>query len=296
MSEAMKGALAMIGACTIWGLSPFYYRLVIDIPPPEILAHRTIWSLVFFLIVLAIQHRLPEIGRALSGRRRLVRTALAALMISANWGVFIYSISVARVAESSLGYYIFPIVSVLFGLVIFRERPAALQWVAIALALAAVAALTLDLGRLPWISLTLAVTFAIYGTLKKGTEAGPVASVTTEVIILLPLALLWLALMTDGLPGVWALAILIASGPLTGIPLMLFSYAARRIGLVSLGLIQYLNPSLQALSAVILGEMLGRAHAIAFALIWTALALYSFDAAKRERASTRASASGVTRT
>ena len=296
MSEAMKGVLAMIGACTVWGLSPFYYALVIDIPPPEILAHRTIWSLVFFLIVLGLRGRLREIPAALSGSRRCGRTLLAALMISTNWGVFIYSISVARVAESSLGYYIFPIASVLLGLVVFRERPGVLQWAAIALAALAVATLTMNLGYLPWISLVLAVTFAIYGAVKKGTEAGPVASVTAEVTLLLPLALLWLVLMTDGLPDPVSLLILVLSGPLTGIPLMLFSYAARRIGLVSIGLIQYMNPSLQALSALIMGEMLGRAHAIAFALIWTGLALYSFDAAKRERASTRSRASDSTRT
>lgn len=296
MTEAMKGAIAMSVACTIWGLSPFYYDLVIDLPAPEILAHRTIWSCVFFFAVLTFQGRLGQLRLALSGAQNLMRTALAALMISANWGIFIYSVGVGRVTESSLGYYAFPIASVLLGLVIFGERPARLQWIAIALAVAAVTVLSIGYGGLPWISLALASTFAIYGAVKKGTAAGPVVSVNAEVLILLPLALGWLMLMTSGLPTPLQLSILVFSGPLTAVPLMLFSFAARRIGLVSLGLIQYLNPTLQAVSAVIMGEVLGRAHGIAFALIWTALALYSFDAARRERALTRSLAFGATRT
>jgi len=292
MSEALKGALAMMLACMIWGLSPFYYALVIDVPPPDILAHRTLWSCLFFLGYQALRGKLRDLGTALSSVSQISRTALAALMISTNWFVFIYAISVGRVAESSLGYYIFPLASVLLGLVVFRERPFVLQWVAIALATLAVAILTTGFGRLPLISLTLAITFAIYGAIKKGTEAGPVTSVTAEVLLLLPLALIWMWFVADGLPSTYHLIILILSGPLTALPLMLFSYAARRIGLVPLGLIQYLNPTLQALSAVVMGEVLSRAHGFAFALIWTALALYSFDAARRDRAATRASGSG----
>ena len=293
MTEAGKGVTAMIGACVVWGLSPLYYKLIDHVPPGEVLAHRTLWSLVFFACVLALQGRLRAIGAALRHWRVML---LASLMISVNWFVFIFSVQVGRTVEASLGYYIFPLVAVLLGMVVFRERLGVWQGIAVAVASLAVLVLSLGVGAVPWISLILAVTFGFYGVLKKRLDTGPVVSVTCEVLLLLPIALLWLAgvhlgVFTEGRPGavfgssLFDSTILLLSGVLTAGPLILFSFAARRVALATVGVIQYLNPSLQFFCAVIIfAEPFTQAHAIAFPLIWTALAIYSIAALRQERA------------
>lgn len=294
--SARAGVLAMIAACMIWGLSPLYYRLINYVAPADILAHRTIWSVVFFVMVLALQSRLPVLGAALSDRRQTSWIVLAALLISANWFLFIYAIQIERVTEMSLGYYIYPLVSVLLGMLVFGERLSAVQWFAVGMALVAVLVMTAGLGAAPWISVVLASTFGVYGVLKKRVSTGPVVSVTAEVLVLAPLALIWLFAFADPLPGdvaTWGLLIL--SGPMTAVPLILFSFAAKRVRLATVGLLQYLNPTLQfLLAAVVLGEPMGLAHAIAFPLIWVGLAIYSWSALSQDRAARSASASAAT--
>ncbi|WP_224824479.1 EamA family transporter RarD [Cognatishimia sp. MH4019] len=303
MSEAGKGVAAMIVACVVWGLSPLYYKLIAHVPPGEVLAHRTLWSLMFFACVLVLQGRLGALGEAVQRWRMVL---LAALLVSVNWFVFIFSVQVGRTVEASLGYYIFPLVAVVLGIVIFRERLRLWQGLAVALASVAVVVLSVGVGAVPWISLVLAVTFGFYGVLKKRLDMGPVVSVTCEVLLLAPIALLWLGglhlgLFDEGRPGavfgssLFDSGILMLSGVLTGGPLILFSYAARRVALASIGVIQYLNPSLQFFCAVVVfAEPFTRAHAIAFPLIWTALAIYSVAALRQERAARKAvSASAV---
>ena len=294
--SARAGVLAMIAACVIWGLSPLYYRLINHVSPADILAQRTIWSVVFFVMVLALQSRLPVLGAALSDRRQTSWIVLAALLISANWFLFIYAIQIERVTEMSLGYYIYALVSVLLGMLVFGERLSAVQWFAVGLALVAVLVMTAGLGAAPWISVVLASTFGVYGVLKKRVSTGPVVSVTAEVLVLAPLALIWLFAFADPLPGdvaTWGLLIL--SGPMTAVPLILFSFAAKRVRLATVGLLQYLNPTLQfLLAAVVLGEPMGLVHAIAFPLIWVGLAVYSWSALSQDRAARSASASAAT--
>lgn len=293
---ARLGVLAMIGACVIWGLSPLYYRLLTHMAPVDILAHRTLWSLLFFVGVLAVQRRLPALADAVADRAQLPWICLAAAMISLNWGLFIFAIQVDRVTETSLGYYMFPLVSVVLGLVVFGEGLDRLQWLAVALAALAVAVLTYGLGAVPWVSLILAASFGIYGVLKKRIALGPVVSVTAEVLVLAPLALIWLAGFAQrGTTGAGDLALLILSGPLTAGPLILFSFAAKRVRLATVGLLQYINPTLQFLvAAIVVGEPLGLAHAIAFPLIWIALAIYSGAAMVQDRNARRSSASAST--
>ncbi|MGP1355941.1 EamA family transporter RarD [Roseicyclus sp.] len=280
MTEAGKGVVAMAVACTIWGLSPLFYAMLSHVPPLEILAHRTIWSLVTFVAYLGLQRRLRELPRALGGPRRFLLTAAAAAMISVNWFLFIYAVGVGRTVEASLGYYIFPLVAVAIGAVVLREGLSRVQAVSVALAAGAVLVLTLGLGAAPWISLVLATTFGIYGLLKRWVEAGPVVSVTAEVLLFLPLAaglLVWLG-VTRGL-GYTAsdVVLFVLSGPVTAVPLMLFSYAAKRAAMATVGLIQYVNPTLQFLCAVlILGEVVTVWHMVALPLIWAALGLYSW--------------------
>ena len=295
-NRARMGVLAMIGACMIWGLSPLYYRMLTHIAPADVLAHRTIWSLVFFVGVLAVQGRLAELRAAVSNRQKTGWVALAAVMISVNWFLFIFAIQIDRVTETSLGYYIFPLVSVMLGYLMFGERLAGAQWLAVALAALAVLVLTVGLGAAPWISLVLATTFGIYGGLKKRVTTGPVVSVTAEVLVLAPIACIWLAIFAGiGLPDAGDLALLVLSGPLTAGPLILFSYAAKRVRLATVGLLQYLNPSLQFLvAALVVGEPMGLPHAIAFPLIWTALAIYSWTALAQDRAARSASAKAPT--
>ncbi|WP_101068248.1 EamA family transporter RarD [Roseovarius salinarum] len=304
MREAVKGVAAMVLACTIWGLSPLFYKLLTHIPPIEILAHRTLWSLAFFAGVLAVQGRLAWLARAVGTLRSARVIGFAALMISTNWFVFITSIQIGKALEASMGYYTFPLVAVLLGAVVFRERLGRAQRWAVALAAAAVITLTAGLGVAPWIALVLATTFGLYGVAKKHLEVGPVVSVTGEVLLLSPIALAVLAVAhADGggaFGAAWGDSLLLAaSGVITATPLILFSYATRRVTLASVGLIQYLNPTLQFLVAtLVFRELFTPWHALAFGMIWTALAIYTVAALRQDRAARRAaaSASGVSMT
>jgi len=297
MREPVKGVFAMVACCTIWGLSAIYYKLLEHIPPIEILAHRTLWSLVFFAFVLIVQGRFHMLVSAVSTRRSAATIGAAALLISLNWFTFITSIQLGKAVEASLGYYIFPLVSVIMGAIVFKERLGRVQILAVGLAALAVVTLTAGLGVAPWIALVLAMSFGLYGVVKKGLSVGPVVSVTAEVLMLSPIAMVVLGLVhsqgSGSFAGNWQDSLLLAfSGILTGLPLILFSYATKRVMLSTVGLVQYLNPSLQFLVAtLIFREVFSIWHAIAFAMIWTALALYTVSALRQDRAARRAAIS-----
>ena len=305
MPEQTKGIFAMVIACLIWGLAAIYYKQIVHVPPLEVLSHRTLWSLVFLFGLLAYTGRLNEIGAMLLDKRSLVIVFVAALFISLNWFTYIVAIQTGHVLESSLGYYIFPLVAVLLGYLFLGERLTRVQMIAVGLAALAVVVLTIGLGVAPWISLILAVSFGLYGLSKKSLKAGPVVSVMGEVIVLAPIALIWLwgvhQLGWTGFDGKqggyfgnewnsgylgneWNTGLLILAGPITAAPLVLMSYAMKRLTLASVGLVQYLNPTMQfGLGALIFMEPVTVWHFIAFVLIWLGLALYSYEALHRER-------------
>ncbi|QQA44429.1 EamA family transporter RarD [Pelagovum pacificum] len=293
MTDAHRGVLSMVAACTIWGLSPLYYHNLDHVPAAEVLAHRTLWSLAFFAMVLFVQGRIRELPRSVARPRQAGRILAAGLCIGCNWFGFIYAIHNGYALEASLGYYIFPLLAVLLGRFLFAEWLSTLQWFAVALAGVAVVTLTIGLGVPPWIALMLASTFAGYGIFKKRLDLPPVVSVTAEVMLLSPIAITFLALQGH----VWTAGtfiLLALSGPITAAPLILFSYASRRVRLSTVGIVQYLNPTLQFLCAVmVFAEPFTPWHQIAFAMIWTALALYSVSAFGQERALRRASSSAA---
>jgi chloramphenicol-sensitive protein RarD len=297
MTEAPRGVLAMAAAASIWGLSSMYYKALSHVPPLELLSHRSLWSMAFFGIILMLQGRADDIRSALRDPVALRTLAISAAMISSNWFGFIYAVQFGQALEASLGYYIYPLLAVLVGYAVLKERFSRLQSLAIALAAAAVLILAAGLGTPPWIALWLAGTMPVYGLLKKRLALGPVLSVFLETLLLAPIALAWLfgVHMLDwpdvggeagGVFGrAWPTSLmLMASGPLTGGPLVLMSYAARRIGYGTLGLVQYLNPTLQfSVAVAVFGEPFTRWHALAFPLIWTGLALYSWESWRQER-------------
>ena len=296
MPDHVKGVAALVVACTIWGLSPLFYALLTHVPPIDVLAFRGLWSLVFFAAVLAVQGRLSLVGQALAQPRLAAVTLLAAVMISVNWFGYIFAIQAGLTMEAALGYYIFPLMAVLLGRLIWGEALYPAQWVAVALAATAVSVLTWGLGVAPWIALGLATSFSIYGLLKKRLPLGPVVSVTAEVALLAPLALGWLLWQgtapTLDVPTHLLLAI---SGPLTALPLILFSFAAKRVRLSTVGIIQFLNPTLQfACAVVVLGEAFTLWHGIAFPLIWLAVLIYALRARQADRVARKARASAGT--
>lgn len=299
MTERGKGVAAIIAACTIWGLSPIYYKQLSHIPSLEVLAHRVWWSLVLFVIILAAQSRLGEVRKALSTRRNFGLIVVAATMVSVNWFLFIFAIQIGRTTETSLGYFIYPLVAVVIGRFGFGERLGVAQWLAVGLAFLAVSLLTYGLGVAPWISIALAVTFALYGTIKKELQVGPVISVTCEILLYAPLALAVIVVAQMGGQGGFGSnwrdsLLLIISGPITAIPLIFFSVAAKRVAMSTVGLVAYLNPILQFFCAVIIfGEPFGPWHAIAFPMIWVALTLYSISALAQDRTARRASLSSA---
>lgn len=290
MQEATKGIIAMLGACLIWGCMPLIYKPLVHVPSEEVLAHRVIWSLVFFAVILSMQGRMEEVKSALASPRRIRRTTVAAAMISVNWFLIIFATAIGRNTESSLGYYIYPLFAVVLGRVLFGEKMGPAQTAAVGLAAIGVSALAYGLGALPWIALAVAISFSWYGVLKKTVEQDALVSVTAELVVFLPFVLvilIWVATSKGMAFGSNAFdtVYMAVSGPVTALPLILFSYAALRVRMSTIGLMQYINPTLQFLTAVVLfAESFTPWHAITFILIWIALALYTISAWGQERA------------
>ena len=291
MNSSTAGILSIISACIIWGFAPVYYKLLVTVPPLELLSHRTIWSFIFFFGVLGFYGRVKELWSAIFNfKGQLPIILLASVLIAINWFFFIYAIQTNQTTEASLGYFMMPLVTVVWGLIIFREKLSIFQWMSVLLAAVAVCILTFGLGVPPWIALILSFSFSIYAVLKKKLEISSIVSVTGEVLVLVPIGLLLLLYFHmdgHGSFGVdWKITFLLAlSGPLTAAPLILFSYGTKKVNLSTAGILQYLNPSLQFFcAAYIFMEPLSIWHMVAFPLIWAALFIYSWVGIKKSRA------------
>ncbi|MUL84570.1 MULTISPECIES: EamA family transporter RarD [unclassified Mycolicibacterium] len=275
------------GAYIWWGLCPGFFLLLLPAGAPEVLAHRIVWSALFLLLVLALARRLGDL------RRLTLRTWLqllaAAVLISLNWGTYIYAVTTGHVVDAALGYFINPLVSVLLGVLVFRERINRWQAVALALALIAVVILTVQVGAPPYVAVILALSFGVYGLVKKVVQADPRVSVAVETLIALPLAAGYvIALEVLGRGnflnhGPWHAVLLLLAGPVTAVPLLLFAAAAQRLPMVTLGLLFYLNPALQMAWGVFIGhEPMPPVRWIGFALIWVALVIMTVGALSRK--------------
>jgi len=286
------GIAYAILAFAAWGLFPLYFRRIASVPPLEVVLHRSVWSLLFVLMLLAALRRFSWLRPVLAEPRRLGLFALSAALLSGNWLVYVYAVHSGQVVEASLGYFINPIVNVLLGVLVLHERLERVQWAAVALAAAGVLWLTLLHGRLPWIALVLAVSFGLYGLMRKTASLGALEGLALETMLLAPLvlpALLWWTLGGSGAMARGDLALdawLVIGGPLTALPLLLFAAGARRLPLATIGLLQYLSPTIQlALGVWVFHEPFDRARLAGFALIWAALLLYSLDGWRRRRES-----------
>jgi chloramphenicol-sensitive protein RarD len=274
----------------MWGLFPLYWPLLDAAGALEIMAHRIVWSLVAVAAVLAVRRRLAGPLRLAGGRRPLLMLSLAAVVIGVNWTVYIYGVNSEQVVETSLGYYVNPLVTVLLGVFVLGERLRRTQWVALALAAVAVAVLTVDYGRPPWIALALALSFACYSLLKKQARARAVESLAVETTVLAPVALAYLVVLGvagDGTftsEGAGHAGLLMLSGVVTAVPLVLFGAAATRVPLTVLGLLQYLAPTLQFLTGVLVyDEPMPAVRLLGFALVWAALIVFTLDALVNRR-------------
>ena len=292
-SELRLGLTCGFGAYLIWGGLPLYFRLLDHIGPVEMLAHRILWGLPTAILFIAIARRWSELRRALT-LRRLGYLAISSALIATNWLVYIWAVSAERVTEASLGYFINPLVSVLLGMVFFSETLRRAQWIAIAIAACGVAVLTVELGRLPWVSLILCFSFATYGAVRKKVAVDSRVGFAIETALLFPAAFIWLAWFqqTDGGgwlgDGTWIDWFIPLAGPITAVPLILFALAAKRLKLATIGMMQYLTPTLQFMIAVILfREPFGPVDAVAFGLIWTALVVFTVDSVLGERKARR---------
>ncbi len=280
--DRIAGLAAALGAFCIWGLAPLYFKLLGHVGADEIIAHRVIWSMAFLAIVLVARDRRQLIARIRVDRRVLAALMISAILIAINWLVFVYAINTNRVLSTSLGYFINPLVNVLLGMLIFRERLGRLQTIAVVLAFIGTAWMTVRVGRFPWIALMLAFSFALYGVVRKKTDVGPLIGLFWETLLMTPLALLWLfwldrrgMLVFDFGSGGEA-ALLAGTGLVTLVPLVLFATGVRRLNLSTIGLMQYLAPSMTFVLAVFLfDEPFTSDHAVTFACVWTALILFT---------------------
>ena len=279
-----RGNAYAIGAYLIWGLFPVYFRWLREVPALQLTSHRIVWSFVVLLaLVLALRRWRTFRTEAMQGRVLLIYS-IAAVLLGINWLTFVWAVNSGFIVESSLGYFINPLMSVLLGVVFLHERLRRWQWAAIALAAAGVLYMTLAYGRLPWIALTLATSFALYGFVKKKAYLGTVSGLTLETAILFVPALFYLfhaeAVGTGAFLHAGGLAdlLMIAAGPVTTLPLILFAAAAKRIPLSMMGIFQYMTPTLQFLLGVLVyGEAFSHIQLVGFGAVWTALLIFGAD-------------------
>lgn len=288
------GLLFGLGAYLLWGVLPLYFKALAHVPATEIVAHRIVWSLLFLAALATLWKRWGEIGRAIRSPRVALTLAATALLIGVNWLVYIYAVLSGHVLEGSLGYYLNPLVNVLLGVVLLKERLSRPRVFAVFLAAAGVAVLAAGAGEGLWISLTLAASFAVYGFLRKVAPVDSIEGLSIETAILAPLALgwiVWLEARGTGGFGEWGIAtdfLLVLAGAATAVPLLLFTAAARRLPYSTLGFLQYIAPSIQFLLAVLaFGEPLTTAHIVCFGAIWAALAIFTLDGVRAARSRRR---------
>ena len=290
MTSTCRGTLYGAGAYLLWGLFPLYWPLLAPAGALEVLAHRILWSLVVVVVLLGVTRRLPQLRAAVRDRRRLAQISLAAVVIAVNWGTYIYGVTNDRVVETSLGYFVKPIVTVLLGVLVLGERLRPVQWVAMGAALVAVVVLTVENGGPPWIALVLAFSFGTYGLLKKTAGVGAVEGLAIETAVLFPVAAAYVVAIGITGQGTFTSegdghAVLLAlAGVVTAVPLLLFGAAASRVPLTTLGVLQYLAPTLQFLLGVTLfDEPLPIAKLLGFVLVWVGLALFTVDLVRHHR-------------
>jgi chloramphenicol-sensitive protein RarD len=294
VDERRLGVLSGLSAYALWGLFPLYFPLLEPAGGLEIVAHRVLWSVVFVGLLLTVRRNWSQVRALVSDPRRLLVLTGAAVLIAVNWLVFVYGVNSGQVVETSLGYFINPLVSVLLGVVVFSERLRPLQWAAVGIAAVAVAVLTIDYGRPPWIALALAASFGLYGVMKKvvRVEAAPGLFVET-LLVAVPAAIVLAVLHSSG-QGTFANAgtghalLLASAGIATAIPLLLFAAAARRIPLSTVGLLQYLTPLMQlAIGVFVYDEPMPPARLAGFVIVWIALAVFTADSLRHARAGSR---------
>lgn len=284
LSPAALGVASSLGAYLIWGLFPLYFRAVSAVPALDVLAHRIVWSGVFLALVIGWQRRWRTVADGL-GRRALLRLLIpSAVSVAANWGVFIWAVEHGRVLESSLGYFMCPLLSVVLGVVFLKERLRRGQWLAVVLAGIGVAHEIAAMPGFPFVSLALATSFALYGLLRKLAAIDPVVGLFIESLLLAPLAIAHLLIVEAHGAGMLARPdplvdlLLVLAGPVTALPLILFVAGARRINLTTVGLLQYLTPTCHlAIAVLVFGEAFSAERLISFAWIWVALAVYSCE-------------------
>lgn len=288
--EDRSGLIAGIAAFGTWGLIPVYWKLFTSISASEILAHRFVWTTGFLVGLLSWQRRWPEVREATRSRRALFYCLASGLAISVNWFCFIWAVNVGRVIETSLGYFMTPLMNVLLGATFLRERLTRLQLISVSLALVGVLNLSLGYGRFPWLAITICVSFGLYGLLRKQSGVRPIPGLFLETTLLTPVAATYLLLLqragnsafsSEG----WSMALLlVTTGIVTGLPLVWFGHAARKLRLTTLGFLQYLSPSCSFFLGVFLyHEPFTRAHLITFTFIWTALIIFTAEAIWRWR-------------
>lgn len=286
-----SGVVLAVLAFLCWGLFPLYFHALQAVPPVQILAHRVLWSLLFLLVVLGVRRQWQWLPAVLGQPRVIASFVASALLLSVNWLMYIWAVNNGHVIEASLGYFINPLVNIMLGYLLLKERLRPVQWLAIALAAAGVAWLTWQAGRAPWIALALAASFGGYGLMRKTAKLGALEGLSFETMLLFPVALayvLWLgAHGQDAFTGTESNAtrlLLVAAGPITAIPLLMFTAGARRIPLSLLGLLQYIAPTMQFLLGVwLFKEAFSQERAVGFAIIWGALALYAAEGLWRQR-------------
>jgi chloramphenicol-sensitive protein RarD len=286
-----SGLVAGVAAFVTWGLVPIYWKLLRSIPASEILAHRFIWTCVFMVLLLSWQKRWPEVSANLRARRTAFYCVASGVMIAINWFVFIWAVNAGHLLETSLGYFMTPLINVLFGALFLRERLSRGQLFSVIIAAGAVCYLTFGFGKLPWVALTLCFSFGLYGLFRKISGAAPIPGLFLETTVIVPLALVWLVWFSaesrlhfgTTVPGLSLL--LMSTGIVTGVPLLWFAHAARHLRLTTIGFLQYLAPSCTFLLGVFLyHEPFRHAQLLTFSLIWIALIIFTADALARWRA------------
>jgi len=292
VDRARRGFWLGFLAYLTWGFFPLYWPLLAPAGAVEILAHRIVWSLVAVGALIAVTRRWRHLRAVFADRRRMGFIAVGAFTIAVNWGMYIYGVNSNQVVETSLGYFINPLVTILLGVLVMGERLRAGQWAGLGIALAAVVELTFDYGRLPWIALTLAFSFGTYGLMKKKADVGSSEGLALETVILAPVALGFLAVLNLGGGGTfghagWANALLLAgTGVVTAVPLLLFGAAAVRVPMTTLGLLQYFVPIIQfAIGLLVFHESMTTARWVGFGLVWLALVVITTESLLHRRRS-----------